>query len=90
MYKRTHIPANTKLLVNFSDVTPLIYLEDEYGGASIIYNDDKCFVLANKASEYNENAKKTIHFKKVYHWYPEAMLALNSFLIETGIQSVRK
>lgn len=86
MYRRVATPVNTELLVNFNNVTPLIYLKDEYGGASIIYNDDKCFVLANKVSEYNETNIHKMHFKPVHHWYPEAVLALNSFLTETGIE----
>ena len=51
---------------------PLVKLEDEYGGRSVITEDDHCFVLFN-GSTYKE-------FKMVHHWYTEAALALKDYL----------
>ena len=53
---------------------PLVVLEDEYGGQSIIGIDDHCFVLRNKGLDDQWNIAS--------HWYPEAAYALVDFLIE--------
>jgi hypothetical protein len=52
---------------------PLIKLEDEYGGQSVIALSDRCFVLYNGSDDRN--------FNPVNHWYPEAARALSDFLI---------
>jgi len=51
---------------------PLIVLEDEYGGQSVIGLDDHCFVLYNGSEDRP--------FRMVKYWYPEAAYALNAFL----------
>lgn len=84
MYKKEPIPKNVNFYIigNNSDsknkVTPLVYLEDEYGGMSIIYDDDHCFVLANLHSEFGTYA----YFKNVYHWYSEAVMALQEYFMD--------
>jgi len=50
------------------EVTAIITLKDEYGGISHIFEDDSCLVLANGSEDRP--------FKMVYHWYPEAVMAL--------------
>jgi len=52
--------------------SPLIVLQDQYGGQSVINEDDHCLVLYN-GSEDRE-------FVCVNHWYKEAVLALRDFL----------
>jgi hypothetical protein len=52
---------------------PLVCLEDEYGGQSVIATDDHCFVL------YNGSNRR--EFVSVKHWYREAVNALKEFLI---------
>lgn len=51
---------------------PLVCLEDQYGGQSVIAVDDHCFVLYNGSD--------TRDFKPVRHWYEEAVDALKWFL----------
>jgi len=51
---------------------PMVTLEDEWGGQSVIGIDDGCFVLYN--------GSETRDFKSVKHWYPEAAKALQGFL----------
>ena len=51
---------------------PVIVLEDEYGGQSVIGIDDHCLVLYNGSEDRN--------FIPVSHWYKEAFLALTEFL----------
>lgn len=51
---------------------PLVFLEDEYGGQSIIKIDDGCFVLMNHGGSGE--------WHTVHHWYPEAALALRDYL----------
>ena len=51
---------------------PVICLEDEYGGQSVIAIDDHCFVLYN-GSDIRD-------FKPANHWYKEAADALRWFL----------
>jgi len=51
---------------------PLVTLEDEYGGQSVIGIDDHCFVLYNGANDRE--------FKSVKHWYKEAAEALHDFI----------
>ena len=51
---------------------PLICLEDEYGGQSVIAIDDRCFVLYNGSDDRD--------FVAVKHWYAEAADALREFL----------
>ena len=52
---------------------PVITMEDEYGGQSVVIIDDHCFVLMN-GSEDKE-------FKMVHHWYPEVVFALTEIII---------
>lgn len=66
MYQVTNnIPRNWN---SYYHGRPLIVLEDEYGGQSVIAKDDGCFVLWN-GSDNRE-------FRMVKHWYPEAIKAL--------------
>ena len=51
---------------------PVACLEDEYGGQSVIYIDDGCYVLANGSKDRD--------FRSVKHWYPEAAKALAAFI----------
>jgi len=53
---------------------PVITLEDQYGGQSVIGIDDHCFVLYNGSDERE--------FKSVAWWYKEAVKALQDFLNE--------
>jgi hypothetical protein len=48
---------------------PILVLEDEYGGQSVIGMDDHCLVLYN----WNSTDGK---FNSVTHWYREAIMAL--------------
>lgn len=84
MYKRKPTPKDIRYIVN-DEVTPEVYLEDEYGGKSIIYIDDGCFVLANISSQFGNN----IYFSRTYHWYPEAIKALQSHLLDTWFNEHR-
>lgn len=51
---------------------PVVTLEDEYGGESVIGVDDHCFVLFNGSEERD--------FRAVTHWHEEAVRALVAFL----------
>jgi len=51
---------------------PIVCLEDQYGGQSVIAVDDHCFVLYNGSN--------TRRFEPVNHWYSEAADALKWFL----------
>ena len=53
---------------------PVAVLEDECGGQSVIGIDDHCYVLYNGSADGE--------FRKAYHWYKEAALALRDFLNE--------
>ena len=53
---------------------PIIVLEDEHGGQSVITKDDGCFILMN-GSDKRE-------FKMACHWYPEAINAIGRKLGE--------
>ena len=52
---------------------PLVLLEDEHGGRSIIGKDDGCFILRNEGNG---------SWHIVSHWYLEAALALRNYLNE--------
>jgi len=51
---------------------PIVVLEDEYGGQSVIATDDHCFVLWNGSDDRD--------FRSVKHWYAEAAEALTRHL----------
>ena len=71
MYKVTNkIPANWDSEIKGK---PLVVLEDESGGQSVIGMDDHCYVLYN--------GSKDREFKSVKHWYLEAAVALKDYLI---------
>ena len=53
---------------------PLVCLEDEYGGQSVIATDDHCLVLYNGSDDSN--------FVMVKHWHPEVVWAIRDFLID--------
>jgi len=53
---------------------PLIVLENEYGGQSVIGIDDHCLVLYNKRSGGE--------FQSVSHWYKEAIVAITKYIID--------
>ena len=55
---------------------PLIVLESEHGGQSVITTDDHCFVL------YNGSDKIKMEFEMVKWWYKEAAEALQNFMNE--------
>lgn len=66
MYK-----ATSKTFKNWDEVRygkPVVCLEDEYGGQSVIAMDDHCFVLYNGSDDRE--------FVPVTHWYREAAEAL--------------
>ena len=70
MYKVVDkIPSNFDVNRNGK---PIVTLEDEYGGQSVIFMDDHCFCLIN-GSEDRE-------FKGAEHWYPEAAFALADYI----------
>jgi len=52
---------------------PVLVLEDEHGGQSVVAVDDHCLVLYN-GSEDRE-------FQPVRHWYKEAVLAVADFVL---------
>lgn len=64
--------------------SPRVVLEDEYGGQSVIYKDDHCYVLAQGAKD---NPKG---FVPVKHWYQEAAIALRDHLTESREWDIRK
>jgi len=71
MYKVTNeVPANWN---SERKGSPLVVLEDEFGGISVIGMDDSCYVLYN--------GSKDTKFNMVKHWYPEAAVALKDYLI---------
>ena len=71
MYKVTNkIPSNWDSETNGR---PLVVLEDEHGGQSVIGKDDNCYVLYNGSKDRD--------FSMVKHWYPEAAVALKDYLI---------
>ena len=47
---------------------PVLVLEDEYGGQSVVAVDDHCLVLYNGSGDRE--------FQSVSHWYKEAVLAV--------------
>jgi len=55
---------------------PVLTLEDEYGGQSVIIRDDHCFVLQNGSEHSDRN------FATVSHWHPEVAIALADFLTQ--------
>ena len=69
----------SKIPRDFNQGTPLVYLEDEYGGQSVISIDDGCFVLWN--------ARYGSEFRIVTHWYKEAAWALSDYLMEMAIEA---
>ena len=79
MYRVVHGPVPNGYDVNRYG-PPLIFLEDEYGGQSVIIKDDACYVLMNK-DRYGV-------FNKVFHWYSEAALSLRDYLNELEIDSM--
>ena len=56
---------------------PLVCLEDEFGGQSVIAENDHCFVLFNGSND--------MEFVSVKHWYKEAALALRDLLNKYGV-----
>ena len=62
-----------KKLKNWDEVAhgkPVLCLEDEYGGQSVIATDDHCLILHNGSDDRE--------FRSVKHWYPEAVNALKT------------
>lgn len=51
---------------------PLVCLEDEYGGQSVISTDDHCIVLYNGSDDRE--------FVPVKHWHKEAVDVLVNFM----------
>ena len=51
---------------------PIVSLEDEYGGQSVVSIDDGCLVLHN-----GSDGRK---FQSVVHWHEEVVYALRDYL----------
>ena len=68
MYVLQDKPDAKVTLESGSEYTPIATLKDEYGGISHIIEDDHCYVLVNGSTDRP--------FKKVHHWYPEAVEAM--------------
>jgi len=73
MYKVTNVVPSNWDRKGKGD--PLVVLEDEHGGQSVIGMDDGCYVLYN-GSEHSDR-----EFGSVKHWYTEAAVALKDYLI---------
>jgi len=76
MYKVVHGPIPDGYdIENWGN--PVILLEDEFGGRSVIGKDDGCFILRNERNG---------SWPMVSHWYPEAALALRDYLNELEME----
>ena len=51
---------------------PVLVLEDEHGGQSVVAVDDHCLVLHNGSADRE--------FQSAKHWHKEAVLALVEFI----------
>lgn len=76
LYVIQNPPAETAMLENGSEVTPLVTLKNGQGGVSHIIMDDHCFVLAGGS----EGGR----IRMVSHWYREAAWALHDHLRRHG------
>ena len=59
---------------------PVVCLEDEYGGQSVIAIDDHCFVLYNGSDDRE--------FEAVKHWHREAVLAMIRATFESAVRTI--